>query len=116
MKNSSKLSAWLINSLDIPFKRYDTSEIKQRYQHLNGIEFPPQRDLHITILIGIDHADHLLPREICGRRDGEPMPFSTKSGWLLMGASKHNKREGSLNCLCDNSRITLTKTFKTSAG
>lgn len=38
MKNSSELFAWLVNNLDIPFKRYDIFEIKKRYPHGNGIE------------------------------------------------------------------------------
>lgn len=29
MKNSSELFAWLVNNLDIPFKRYDIFEIKK---------------------------------------------------------------------------------------
>ena len=40
MKDSSKLSAWLVNNLDISFNKYDTSKIKQRFSHLSGIEFP----------------------------------------------------------------------------
>ena len=30
MKDSPKLSAWLVNNLDTSFKRYETSEIKQK--------------------------------------------------------------------------------------
>ena len=50
MKDSSKLSAWLLNNLDILFKRYDTFEIKQKYPHLNRIEFPQLKDLDVTTL------------------------------------------------------------------
>ena len=70
------------------------------------IDIRPLRDLDITILIGNDHADSLLHREFRVGRDGEPMAFKTKLGWLLMGASKHNKREVSFNFLCDDSSST----------
>ena len=80
MKDSSKLSAWLVNILDIPFNRYDTSEIKQKYPHLNGIEFPRLKDLDVKILIGTDHADFLLHREFHVGKDGEPMAVKTKLG------------------------------------
>ena len=50
MKDSSKLSAWLVNNLDILFKRCDTFEIKQKHPHLNRIEFPQLKDLDVTIL------------------------------------------------------------------
>ena len=78
MKDSSKLSARLVNILDITFKRYDTSEIKQKYPHLNGIKFPQLKDLDVKILIGTGHADLLLHRELRVGRDGEPMAVETK--------------------------------------
>ena len=107
MKDSSKLSSWLVNNLDIPFKRYDTSELKQKYPHSNGIEFPQLKDLDVTISIGIDHADLLLHREFLVGRDGEPMGVKMKFGWVLMGGNKHNRGKGSCNFLCGNSSSTI---------
>ena len=107
MKDPSKLSAWLVKNLDIPFKRYDTSEIKQKYPHLNRIEFPQLKAVDVTILIGTDHAKLLLHREFRVRRDAEPMAVKTKLGWVLMGGSKHNIRKGSCNFLCNNSVSTI---------
>ena len=104
MKDSPKLSVWLVNNLDIPYKKYDTSEIKQKYPQFNGIEFPQLKDLDVTIFIGTDHADFLLHREFRVGRDGEPMAVKTKLGWVLMRGSKHNKRKGS---------SSSTKTFET---
>ena len=49
MKDSLKLLVWFVNSLDIPFKRYDTSKIKQMYPQLNGIEFLQLKDLDIIV-------------------------------------------------------------------
>ena len=56
----SELSGWLVNNQDILFKRYDIFEIKQRYSHLNRIEFPLMKDG--TKLTGTNHADLLLHR------------------------------------------------------
>ena len=80
MKNSSKLSSWLVNNLDILFKRHPRSKLKQKYPHLNGIEFPKLKDLYVTILIGTDYADLLFHRELRVGRDGKPMAVKTKLG------------------------------------
>ena len=39
MKDSSKLSVLVMKNLDIPFKKYGRSEIKQAFPHLNGKSF-----------------------------------------------------------------------------
>ena len=45
------------------------------------------------------------------------MAVKTNLGWVLMGESKHNKREVLRNFLCDNSSVVpITKTFKTFGG
>ena len=97
----------LVNNLDIPFKEYDTSELKQKYPHLNRIEFPQLKDLDVTILISKVHTDLLLHREFRAGRDGEPMAIKTKLGWVLMEGKKQNKREGSCHFLCNNSISTF---------
>ena len=56
IKDSSKLSAGLVNSLDIPFKRYNTFEIRQRYPHLNRIKFSWVKELDVIILIDTNHT------------------------------------------------------------
>ena len=112
MKDSSKLSAWLVNNLDISFNKYDTSKIKQRFSHLSGIEFPQLKYLNAAILTGTDHADLLLYREFRDGWDGEPMAVKTKSGWMLMEGSKPIKREGWCNFLCDNSSSTTDQNVK----
>ena len=112
MKDSSKLSVWLVNNLDIPCKKYDTSEIKQKYPQFNGIEFPQLKNLDVTIFIGTDHADLLLHREFHVGRDGEPMTVKTKLGRVLMRGSKHNKRKGSPSFLFYNSISTIDQNVK----
>ena len=112
MKDSPKLSVWLVNNLDIPYKKYDTSEIKQKYPQFNGIEFPQLKDLDVTIFIGTDHADLLLHREFRVGRDGEPMAVKTKLGWVLMRGSKHNKRKGSSSFLFNNSISTIDQNVR----
>ena len=87
MKDLLKLLAWLVNKLDITFKIHGTSEIRQKYPHLNRIEFPQLKDLDVTILIRTDHADFLLHREFRVERDGEQMAFKTKLGWVVMGGN-----------------------------
>ena len=71
------------------------------------MEFPELKDLDVTILIGTDHADLLLHRELRVERDGEPMVVKTKLSWVLMGETKHNRRKGSCNFLCNNSISTI---------
>ena len=80
VKDSSKLSPWLVNNLDILFKRYDRSKLNQKYPHLNGIEFPKLKDLYVTISIGTDYADLLFHRELRVGSDGEPMAVKTELG------------------------------------
>ena len=62
------------------------------------------KDLDVTILIGTDHADLLLHRELRVGRDGEPMAVKTKLDCVLMGESKY---KGLCNFLCNNSISTI---------
>ena len=97
----------LVNNLDIPFKEYDTSELKQKYPHLNRIEFPQLKDLDVTILISKVHTDLLLHREFRAGRDGEPMAVKVKLDWMSMEGSKRNKRKGSCSFLSGNCSNTI---------
>ena len=64
------------------------------YPHLNRIEFPRPKDLHETILISTDHTDLLLHREFRLGRYRESMEVNSKLGWVVIGGSKLNEREG----------------------
>ena len=78
----SKLSTWLLYNLDIPFTRYDTSEIKRKVpiRKWNQVS---SKDLDQTILIGTGHANRFLQRELRVWRDGKPVAVKTKLDWVL---------------------------------
>lgn len=116
MKNLSKLSTWLVNNLDTPIKIYDISTMKQRYPHLNGIEFPCKKDLDVTILIGTDHTDLSSQGEFHAGRGREPMAVTTKLDWVLKGVNKCNKKAGLCKFLCDNYTSTIAQIVTTSGG
>ena len=54
--------------------------------HLKDIDFPV-KDSDVTLLIGTDHADLLLHKDIRQGQYGEPTAVKTTLGWVLMGGS-----------------------------
>ena len=43
------------------------------------------KDSDVTLLIGTDHADLLLHKDIRQGQNGEPTAVKTTLGWVLMG-------------------------------
>ena len=55
------------------------------------------KDSDVTLLIGTDHADLLLHKDIRQGQNGEPTAVKTTLGWVLMGGSKSEGQKGSCN-------------------
>ena len=72
VSGSTHISACVVQSLKIPFNRYDVSKIKKVYPHLEDIDFPVLKDSDVTLLIGTDHADLLLHKDFCQGHNEEP--------------------------------------------
>ena len=84
----TKISAWVVHNLKIPFNRYDISEIKKLHPLLKNIDFPVLTDSDVTLLIGTDHANLLLHRNFRQGQNGDPTAVRTTLGWVLMGGNK----------------------------
>ena len=82
----TKISAWVVHNLKIPFNRYDISEIKKLHPLLKNIVFPVLTDSDVTLLIGTDHANLLFHRNF--RQGQNEDPTAITLGWVLMGGSK----------------------------
>ena len=65
------------------------------------------KDSDVTLLIGTDHADLLLHKDIRQGQNGEPTAVKTTLGWVLMGGSLSTGEKGSCNFISNS----LTKNF-----
>ena len=61
------------------------------YTHLDDINLETINPNDISILIGANAPDALLPEEVRRGRDDQPLAIKTMFGWTLFGASKSTK-------------------------
>ena len=106
------ISAWVVHNLEIPFNRYDVSEIKKIHPHLKDIDFPVLKDSDVMLLIGTDHADLLLHRDFRQGQNEEPTAVNTALGWVLMGGSKTEGENSSCNYTSNSLTNSDEKTLK----
>nr|XP_054770423.1 uncharacterized protein LOC129278240 [Lytechinus pictus] len=72
-------------SLNISAGNMAVEEDISRYPHLTGIDLPVTRDSQVTLLIGQDVPDALLPLEVKAGAPGEVYAVKTALGWTLNG-------------------------------
>ena len=101
VSGSTKISAWVVHNLEIPFNRYDVSEIKKIHPHLKDINFPVLKDSDVT-LIGTHHADLLLHRDFRQGHNVGPTAVKITLGWVLMGGNKSVREKGSCNVISNS--------------
>ena len=97
----------------MPTVKYDSSEIKNQYQHLRDIPFCNKNDDNAGLLIGTNYADLLIPRDFGVGNPGDPIAIKTVLGWMLVGGSKLiTKNSISCNSLLNTKLESLNQNAK----
>ena len=85
-------SVYTKKHLPISKKNLATTKDISSWSHLRGIEIPLVDSDEVTLLIGQDVPDALMPLNIVSGNKGEPYATKTRLGWSLNGPIA-NKRE-----------------------
>ena len=77
--------ALVVEHLNIAQQNINVEDVKSKWSHLNDINIPEATSCDVSLLIGSDCMDIILPIETrCGPR-GTPVGIRTKLGWTISG-------------------------------
>ena len=84
------IHVWTLNQLCEAVTAIDWKEVQERCPHLKGLqlETPPGP---IDLLIGMDHAELLMPKEMRTGGECEPYVIRTRLGWVARGITREGK-------------------------
>ena len=87
---SHTIHVWALNQLCEAVTPVDWNEVQGRCPHLAGIQLgtPPGP---IDLLIGMDHAELLMPKEMRTGGEREPYAIRTKLGWVARGIMREGE-------------------------
>ncbi len=78
------LKAWSLASICQPIETVPWPEIKSKWRHLEKLDLKSVGG-EVDILLGLDHADLLVPLEVKTGRPKEPVAKKTSFGWTAVG-------------------------------
>ena len=73
------------------------NEIKQ-WKHLQVIEYNTSKEDKVELVIGLDHPQLVMPREVRCGRDGEPYAVLTRLGWTINGPVALGTQNNTMSC------------------
>lgn len=74
-----------VEHLPIHISSYGTKGDALKYEHLKDLPFADVHPDSVSMIIGLDHPDLLIPQEIRVGKSGEPFAARTSLGWTLQG-------------------------------
>lgn len=74
-----------VSNLNLPTQSMDYDLLSQRYCHLRNLPIKSYKDATPTILIGLNHFNLGIPRNIREGSRKEPVAACTKLGWIVYG-------------------------------
>jgi hypothetical protein len=78
------LKAWILASIFQPIETVPWPEIKSKWRHLEKLDLKSVGG-EVDILLGLDHADLLVPLKVKTGRPKEPVAKKTSFGWTAVG-------------------------------
>ena len=78
------LKAWSLESICQPIETVSWPDIKTNWRHLEKLDLRTVGG-EVDILLGLDHADLLVPLEVKTGRPKEPVAKKTSFGWTAVG-------------------------------
>ena len=80
-----QLKAFTTKQLPVNQSSIATETDVQKYEHLRELGLPQVEINEVTLLIGQDHHELLIPREVRTGADSEPYAIRTALGWTVAG-------------------------------
>ena len=76
-------SAWTVEKLNLPRMKLDMPKEKKKWHHLSDIDLPPVDGNLVTVLLGADVFDLIVPLEVRYGPKGTPRAVRSVLGWTV---------------------------------
>ena len=83
----------VVDHLNVPEKKIKLNELQERWPHLSDIELIEVAGTQVTLLLGSDVADLIVPLETRHGPKGSPVGVRTRIGWTVTGRLPGHVRE-----------------------
>ena len=75
----------LVNHLNVPQKKVKLQELQEKWPHLSDLELTEVAGTRVTLLLGSDVAELIVPLEIRRGSKDSPVGVHTRIGWTVTG-------------------------------
>ena len=75
----------VVNHLNVPQKKVKLPELQEKWPHLSDLELTEVAGTQVTLLLGSDVAELIVPLEIRHGPKGFPVGVHTRIGWTVTG-------------------------------
>ncbi|XP_028413784.1 uncharacterized protein LOC114536629 [Dendronephthya gigantea] len=86
-------SALVVDSLNVPQKSINLTDLKSKWSHLKDVDIVEANGYEVSMLIGSDCLDIILPIETRIGPKGTPVGVCTKLGWTITGPMPEHVRD-----------------------
>jgi len=77
--------ALVVDHLNVPKTKMKLQELQIKWQHLSDLELTEVRGTQVTLLLGSDVAELIVPLEVRHGPKGSPVGIRTRIGWTVTG-------------------------------
>ena len=85
--------ALVVDSLNVPHKKVNLVDLKSKWSHLKDLNIPEASGCEVSMLIGSDCLDIIIPIETRVGPKGTPIGICTKLGWTITGPPPDHARD-----------------------
>ena len=85
--------ALVVDSLNVPQKKVNLVDLKSKWSHLKDLNIPEASGCEVSMLIGSDCLDIIIPIETRVGPKGTPIGICTKLGWTITGPPPDHARD-----------------------
>ena len=75
----------VVDHLNVPEKKMNLQELQQNWPHLSDLKLTEVAGTQVTLLLGSDVAELIVPLEIRHGPKGSPVGVRTRIGWTVTG-------------------------------
>ena len=75
----------MVNHLNVPQKKVKLRELQEKWPHLSDLELTEVAGTQVTLLLGSDVTELIVPLEIRHGPKGSPVGVHTRIGWTVTG-------------------------------